>query len=648
MRKEMSIQPLVSVIIPTFNRPETLKEAVRSVLEQNFVDYEIVIVNDAGMEVEDAIDSFADKRIRYIRHRENRGLGAARNTGIKQAKGKYIALLDDDDVYYPNHLEVMVKELERTSFKVVYTDALRALQQKIDGGYKTVFKQVTIDTEPFISREFSRVELLTRSIGSSCSFMFDKDCINSIGLFDETLTTHEDVDFWRRLGLKFPFYHINVVTAEVRSKYDGSTMVYYREDAMRRNYRNIFFKYKKYLTREIKRKGKKTVYELYFSGIACLRLDRLKESQGYFRKVLNKPGTPQGCLAGAYLHLGDIGRRQGEDRWIEYYRNGLSLLEGKKNKTVNDMFQLGSKYFALAAFEKSKKWLQRVVDIGEYKPQVVSDSYFLLGDIHGHLGKENWEEYYHKGLSVLETKLVKTPQDYFSMGTRWFKMERFAKSHTCFEEVTRTGDERKDLKDRAFFYLGSIDRINRVEAAADTCKENLKKWSALFRFKRHKNVSDMLSQSSMLSKFQCFEEGKYLLKKIIENPRIPISVLYQSYLLYGEITQKQGKRNWRHYYKKGISILLSKRNKSTLEIYRIASLYKQLEDEENAVKWFKRLLTGKGDVEISIRAGVYFHLGEIFSRKKQYQKAKKYFIHCIQLNPDHRKAREYLSQLKMR
>src|SRR5205085_178094 len=107
-----------------------------SIFAQTYRDFEIVVVNDCGTDVQDVVHEVAARegggRISYVSHAVNRGLAAARNSGLGVARGKYIAYLDDDDRFYPEHLETLVEFLEH-GHPVVYSDALRVLQQKRDG-----------------------------------------------------------------------------------------------------------------------------------------------------------------------------------------------------------------------------------------------------------------------------------------------------------------------------------------------------------------------------------------------------------------------------------------------------------------------------------------------------------------------------------
>lgn len=98
--------PTVSVVIPTYNRAHLVGRAIQSVLNQTYQDFEIIVVDDGSTDnTEEVVKSFNDPRIRYIRHDQNRGGSAARNTGIKMARGEYIAFQDSDDEWLPEKLE---------------------------------------------------------------------------------------------------------------------------------------------------------------------------------------------------------------------------------------------------------------------------------------------------------------------------------------------------------------------------------------------------------------------------------------------------------------------------------------------------------------------------------------------------------------
>ena len=214
-----SSEPLVSVIVPTFNRLDTLLEAVTSVLNQTYKNLEVIVVNDSGADAESLVTFLnRDGRVTYIKHGKNRGLAAARNTGIGAARGKYIAYLDDDDKFYPDHVATLVKYLEGSDYKAAYTDAYRVHQVREGDRYVIHGKDV-----PY-SADFNFAALLMFNYFPVLCMMHERVCLQEVGGFDETLTTHEDWDLWIRLSHKYPLAHLKQITAEFTWRTDGTSM----------------------------------------------------------------------------------------------------------------------------------------------------------------------------------------------------------------------------------------------------------------------------------------------------------------------------------------------------------------------------------------------------------------------------------------
>ena len=117
----MSTKPEISVIIPVYNASDTIKKSILSVLEQSYKDYEIIIVDDASTDdITTTLNDIDYPDLKIIHHKKNRGAANARNTGVKEAKGKYVAFLDSDDTWMPDKLKIQhdymenLKETENT------------------------------------------------------------------------------------------------------------------------------------------------------------------------------------------------------------------------------------------------------------------------------------------------------------------------------------------------------------------------------------------------------------------------------------------------------------------------------------------------------------------------------------------------------
>jgi glycosyltransferase involved in cell wall biosynthesis len=240
--QNQSTQPhLVSVIIPTKDRPEMLTQAIQSVLNQTFTELEIIVVNDGGVDVQSVISRLNTKgNITYKKHDRALDRSAARNTGIRAARGKYIAYLDDDDIYYPNHIETLVKFLENSEYKIAYTDAVMAQQEKQNGEYVTVQRSV-----PY-SLDFDKDKILVSNCTPNLCLMHEKSCFDEVGLFDETLSTHEDWDLIIRLSRKFDIAHIKETTCEFTQRNDGTNTSSHNRADFTRTREVIFNQYRQY------------------------------------------------------------------------------------------------------------------------------------------------------------------------------------------------------------------------------------------------------------------------------------------------------------------------------------------------------------------------------------------------------------------
>lgn len=228
----------VSIIIPTYNRPDYLKKALESVYTQTYKNIEVIVINDAGEDVSDIVGTFQDRLIvRYLIHAVNKDRAAARNIAINHASGQYIAYLDDDDFFYPNHIETALKVLTTTDYKVVYTDACRAYQIKTENFYHTIKKDV-----PY-SIDYTKGIFYKINITPILCVVHDKECFEEVGMFDESLPVLEDWDLWIRMSEKYDFYHIKKVTCEFSWRVDGTSTTSSKQDEFARVREIIYKKY---------------------------------------------------------------------------------------------------------------------------------------------------------------------------------------------------------------------------------------------------------------------------------------------------------------------------------------------------------------------------------------------------------------------
>lgn len=196
------IDSLVSVIIPTYKRPDSLDRAINSVLSQTYSNVEVIVVDDNnpdtdGRSLTEAIMSaFVDEpRVKYIKHEKNKNGSAARNTGVRNSNAKFVAFLDDDDEFYPEKIEAQVKRLEELpdEYAVCYTTVV---YEKEDGSISE--SKETREGDLFF-------DALTRELSfqAGSNLFIRKDAFDSIGGFDESFKRSQDKEVVTRLLQKY-------------------------------------------------------------------------------------------------------------------------------------------------------------------------------------------------------------------------------------------------------------------------------------------------------------------------------------------------------------------------------------------------------------------------------------------------------------
>lgn len=180
--------PRVSVVIPTHNRATSVRTAIDSVLKQTFQDFEILVVDDASEDdTEASVRGINDSRIRYFRHAVGKGDAGARNTGIRNSTGEYLAFLDDDDQWMPEKLSWQLAEFEKAG----------ELLGLVFGGRETFF---TATGRSSVARLEGDVETQLRWFRITTStVMIRRAGIERVGPFDEDILYCSDYDLWIRL-----------------------------------------------------------------------------------------------------------------------------------------------------------------------------------------------------------------------------------------------------------------------------------------------------------------------------------------------------------------------------------------------------------------------------------------------------------------
>ena len=212
--------PIVSVIVRTCNRRRSLEECLQSLQAQTWQDFEVILVNDGGEDVADLVEEMSPPlQVTYRAWRPSRGRPQALNAGLKEARGECIAYLDDDDIYYPDHLETLVTALSSGNYRVAYADIAWAFQRLTpDGTYETY------ERRQLHARAFDPDWLLFENYIPNNAMMHARACLEAVGPFDEAFEVLEDWELWIRLAQQYEFHHVGKCTAEYRKRDDGSNV----------------------------------------------------------------------------------------------------------------------------------------------------------------------------------------------------------------------------------------------------------------------------------------------------------------------------------------------------------------------------------------------------------------------------------------
>lgn len=212
MNQIESKAPCFSVVIPTYNRCELLRRAVKSVLAQTESDYEIIIADDGSLDDTPAVfRNYDDPRVRYLQL-PHKGACAARNEGITAANGKYIALLDSDDVWRPEKLAVQKRQIESTQADVIFCGFLL---HSIDKQ-----KEEQFPSDEVLEGRIEVHQLLSRNLVSTQTLFGKAEVMKGI-LFDESFPRMQDWEYAIRLAKNVRLVYFKSVLADVYLQKDS-------------------------------------------------------------------------------------------------------------------------------------------------------------------------------------------------------------------------------------------------------------------------------------------------------------------------------------------------------------------------------------------------------------------------------------------
>lgn len=279
------MNPLVSIVIPTYSRPENLCRAIDSVLDQTYSPIEIIVVDDNGEDTEFQLETekilqpyLKDNKITYLKHSANKNGSAARNTGSRASHGEYIGYLDDDDVFLPTKIEKQVSRIQE-----VY-----AKNQKVQASYCNIeMEGYTKDGFKLMSSlegNLAEPLLLSEIRFNSSTILMMRSAYEAINGWDERYARHQDWEFCIRYFCKFEMVNADKDSCLVK-KYKTPNFNTANPDKVAKNLEFFLNEMKPYID-SMERKNE--IFAAKYSGLMHQYLSKRNFKKGFVYMVLAK------------------------------------------------------------------------------------------------------------------------------------------------------------------------------------------------------------------------------------------------------------------------------------------------------------------------------------------------------------------------
>jgi len=197
-------KPEISVIIPTHDRAKYITDAVESVLNQTYHDFELIIIDDGSTDKTAEVLKPYKKNIKYI-YQENHGVSSARNAGIWAARGNWLAFLDSDDEWFPEKLQVQMTCLRKNQDLIAHTVNVHYSEKLNDGVNSFTTSGFPLQQSEGILVDPFPYQMRYTALAMVQSILCRKNAAINAGLFDESLSINEDYNFMCRLALQGPW-----------------------------------------------------------------------------------------------------------------------------------------------------------------------------------------------------------------------------------------------------------------------------------------------------------------------------------------------------------------------------------------------------------------------------------------------------------
>lgn len=361
----------ISVVLTTYNRQKLLKRAIKSILNQSFEDFELVIVDDHSTDgTKKMVKKIKDDRIKYIRMPKNCGFDSKpKNTGIKKAKGKYIAFMDDDDTYRKDALKVLYNYITISKADLVYGDYIyhNRSMNKISKKENKLGWSVDFDITLL-----SRMNYIAMPV-----VMVKKECLLEVGGFDENIPKFKDWNLWIRLAKRgYKFLHIPIPITDVYVQEHSISSKYKIDTDKQGNYLPTYFN-----------PADCNIYSTSTSigsnkplkvAIFSMTMDRAEYTEKCFKQMKKTAGYPythfvidQASKDVKYL-------KNAEDIKVKFYDKNVGIAKGwndaiewiKKNGDYDIIIKVDNDAYFL-----TKMWLREIIDIFKKQRKIILSPY---------------------------------------------------------------------------------------------------------------------------------------------------------------------------------------------------------------------------------------------------------------------------------
>jgi len=315
----VSSSPTISVVLPVYNGEDYVRFSIESVLAQTFRDFELIIVDDGSTDgTAQVVSAYADNRIRYFK-KDNGGVATAVNYGLRMAAGRYISWLSHDDVFLPTKLEMQLAAREASDGpSVIYTDF-----QFIDSsGAVTEERRIGHHS----AAETVRNLLVAGSVSyAAYSLLYDKQCLEQVGLYDESQRLTQDADMLIRLARRFPLVQVPETLIQIRrhsaqssaeSRWVDDAYKYYRGWLEQLSLEELFPEFEAVSSRTVRARARLWLADGYAAHAVApyLRLAREQYRAALHENIFVFPNVASGL---ARIFLSTLKRNR------QFYRIGL-------------------------------------------------------------------------------------------------------------------------------------------------------------------------------------------------------------------------------------------------------------------------------------------------------------------------------------